>query len=87
MNNFVKNENVTSVYNELHKIKPDIYTRKNEKGLREIKLSFKKKDVFLMEFLKDGLTDYALLTHNGVDEVFKSVYEAELRANEILRSK
>jgi hypothetical protein len=84
---FSRQTRMEEAYLDMHKFSPEVFYKRNDRNSYDIKIAHKKKEVFLREYMKDGLTDHVVLTYNGVEENIDSMYKAELRANEILRSK
>jgi len=83
----VRNEKIEVAYKEMHGITPEIsYTHAN-KNKYSVNITLGDKEVTLTETMVKGLTDFVILEYDGNKERFKSMYEAELRANELLRGK
>lgn len=87
MNNWEKSARLEDAYEEMHSIRPSVEYKREDKNKYNIRLKYKDKEIILSEVMERGLTKYAYLEYNGKTEQFKTYFEAEKRANEILRSK
>jgi len=86
MSNYIRIENIDEDFFSLHGIKPQVYQlRENGNNLKS-KLIYGGKEIVLHETLDKGLTKDVILSYNNQDERFESVYKAEQRAADILRS-
>lgn len=85
MGEFLRKLNLEEDYLKMHKLKPEIHRQIINNDRYNVKLKLHNKEVTLTEQLRDGLTEYVTIAHNGITENTKSMYEAELKANEILK--
>ena len=83
---WIKSPRMEDGYEELHKIRPQIYFWvPQEKGINKVKIVYGGKEVILTEVLDKGLTKEAMVEFGGVKILYKSVYDAELEINKLLR--
>ena len=86
MGDWLRNEKKEWAYEDLHGFKPEVYVSMPPiRDLNKIKIVNNGKEVYIDEFLKRQFTDYVILTYNNEGRKFKTVYEAEIEANKILR--
>jgi len=83
----MRNENIEKAYEEMYGISPEISYSHANRDKYSVNIALGDKTVTLTETMVKGLTDFVILEYDGNKERFKSMYEAELRANEILRGK
>lgn len=87
MNNWIRNKAIDEAYKEMHGIKPEISYDRINRSKYSVKIALNGKEVILTETMENGLTDTVVLESQGIgSENFKRMYDAELRANEILGS-
>lgn len=86
MSEFVRNERVEDVFNEMHGIKPRIEYNRLSGNVYKVKISLNGKECILTETMKNGLTASVALDTPSGTESHKSMFNAEKRAVEILRS-
>ena len=84
---FIRNTKIENNYMEMHKISPQVSYLRETGNCYHVKLSYKNKDYIITEYMKHGLTDRVILEHDGITEEFKRVYDAEVRANNLMRGK
>jgi hypothetical protein len=81
---FTIQNKLKDVYQEMHGIRVDIYYQRISPDSYKIKLVLNDSEVIITEHMKRGLTDFVELKYGDTIETFDSVYNAEVRANEIL---
>lgn len=87
MNKWIRNEAIDEVYYEMHGIRPEISYDRINRDKYSVKIALGGKEVIITETMENGLTDSVVLESQGIGtESFKTMYGAETRANEILRS-
>jgi len=87
MNEWVRSPKIEDSYEELHKFRPEVYFSIPQiRGVNKVKISHGGKEVVMTETLDKGLTKEASVEFNGNKTLYKSVYEAELEINKLLRA-
>ena len=96
MSNYVRINKMEEAFEELYKIRPEIsktgsichackqLVKDND---NRIKISLGGRDVYITEILDRGLTKTVTLEHDGKQEEYKTVYEAEQRVVKLLKEK
>jgi hypothetical protein len=85
MNEWVRHVNIEESFESLHNVKPQVYVGSPvERNINKVKLVNGLKEAFITEKLEKGLTKYAELICEGIQESFSRVYDAEVRAKELL---
>ncbi len=86
-NNWVRSPQLEDSYNDMHKFRPEIYFPvPMTRGINKVKIAYGSKEAIMTETLERGLTKEASVEFDGVKTLHKSVYEAELEINKLLRS-
>lgn len=86
MNNWIRRVDIEESFEELHGIKPVIYSQVVSNLIHNTKLQLAGKEIILQEILEKGVTKLATLEYNNEVTNFSSVFDAEKAAVEILRS-
>lgn len=82
---FSRQTRLDDAYSDMHGFKPKVSYRRIDNNAYEIQLIHNNRTVVLRENMKKGLTDFVTLTFGGAVTTLKSMYEAELEANKILK--
>jgi capsule polysaccharide modification protein KpsS len=85
MNEFSRQTRLEDNFEDMHKIKPQIYYLRINKNQYKIKLTLGNKQAIITEIMEGGLPKTVTLEYDGIIENFKFPIEAERRATEILR--
>jgi hypothetical protein len=86
MSNWIRRVDIEESFQELHGIKPVVYSQAVSNLIHKTKLQLAEKEIILQEILEKGVTKLETLEYNGEVTKFSSVYDAEKAAVEILRS-
>lgn len=84
---FIRQTKIEDAYEDMHGIKPEVSYLRQDPNCYHVKLKFKNKEVIITEILDRGLTKKVTLEYEGKTEDFKHVYDAELRANDLMKGK
>ena len=85
MSKYIKSEKIEDAFFTLHNIRPQVFRQVISHNCINNKLVYKGKEYIINEVLERGLTKGAILSHNGVDRSFTTVYEAELEDVNMMR--
>lgn len=84
---WIRSEKIEDSYEELHNFRPQVYfSIPQSRGTNMVKISHGGKEAIMTETLEKGLTREATVEFNGTKTLHKSVYEAEVEINKLLRS-
>lgn len=86
MNNWVRSPKIEDSYEELHKFRPEVYLSiPQSRGINKVKIAHGGKEAIMTEVLDKGFTKEASVEFSGNKTLHKSVYEAEVEINKLLR--
>jgi len=86
MNDFTRQTFLEEVFNDTYGIKPIVYFQRININQYKVKFVFNNKEIILTENLKKGRTENVTLELAGNTQDFKSMYDAEIEANKLLRA-
>jgi hypothetical protein len=84
--NWARQSKLEDAYYEMHSIRPEVYYWRENNNTYKVRLVLNGKEAIITENLQDGLTQSVILEINNIVIPCKSVYGAEVKANELLRS-
>lgn len=85
MSEFERRAELEDAFNDMHKMKAEVYRNYISKNFYKIRLVRNGKDVVLTEVMDNGLPKLVTLEYDGKVEQFKCMYDAEKEAVNILR--